>query len=210
MTSGDVKLCIVCDSAISANIFATLAMQVIQPMVLRLQDKHVGSKLTVGIVTYTTPTTRPAIVARRAFTQAGALFPLFRDAPHSIGIGTSGSGGPIGMAVLEGLVAAIEMCDDVLEAASRRQRASHPSIPAQSSSTPIFHLLLIGGSRSDAARRPFYNRSTLLDDTTWDTLPDELKKRNINLSLCLSNQIKELVTLHTKANRSSSIRTLRF
>ncbi|CAE6444016.1 unnamed protein product [Rhizoctonia solani] len=198
MTSGDVKLCIVCDSAISANIFAMLAMQVIQPMVLRLQDKHAGNKLTVGIVTYTTPTTRPAIVARRAFTQAGALFPLFRDAPHSIGIGTSGSGGPIGMAVFEGLVAAIEMCDDVLESASRRQRARHPTIPVQPPSTPIFHVLLIGGSRLDSARRPFCNRSTLLDDTTWDTLPDELKKRNINLSLCLSNQIKELVTLHTK------------
>ncbi|KAF8751931.1 hypothetical protein RHS01_08585 [Rhizoctonia solani] len=102
------------------------------------------------------------------------------------------------MAVFEGLVAAIEMCDDVLESASRRQRARHPTIPVQPPSTPIFHVLLIGGSRLDSARRPFCNRSTLLDDTTWDTLPDELKKRNINLSLCLSNQIKELVTLHTK------------
>ncbi|CAE6431586.1 unnamed protein product [Rhizoctonia solani] len=198
MTSGDVKLCIVCDSAISASVFATLAMQVIQPMVLRLQDKHAGSKLTVGIVTYTTPTTRPAIVARRAFTQAGALFPLFRSDPHSIGIGTSGSGGPIGMAILEGLVAAMEMCDDVLEAPARRQRIRHPSIPVQTSPTPIFHVLLIGGSRPDLARRPLCNRSASLDDTTWDTLPDELKKRNINLSLCLSTPIKELVAVHTK------------
>ncbi|EUC56902.1 hypothetical protein RSOL_204320 [Rhizoctonia solani AG-3 Rhs1AP] len=198
MTSGDVKLCIVCDSAISANVFTVIAIQVIQPMVLRLQDKHPGSKLTVGIVTYTTPTTRPAIVAKRAFTQAGALFPLFREAPHSIGIGTSGSGGTMGMAILEGLVAAIEMCDDVLEAPFRRQRIRHPNIPAQASTTPIFHVLLIGGSRSDSARRPFYNRSPSLDDASWDTLPDELKKRNINLSLCLSNPIKELVSLHTK------------
>jgi hypothetical protein len=104
----DVKLCIVCDSAVSASTFISLAMHLIQPMVLRLQEKHDG-KLTAGMVTYTTSTTRPAIVTRRAFAQATALFPLFRNAPHLLGIGTTGSGGAAGMAVLEGLIAAIEV-----------------------------------------------------------------------------------------------------
>lgn len=110
----DVKLCIVCDSAISTSLFVTLGMQVIQPMVMRLQEKHPACKLTVGMVTFTTPTTRPAIVARRSFTQPTALFPLFRNTPHLLGIGTTGSGGSIGMAVLEGLVAAIEVSGERL------------------------------------------------------------------------------------------------
>lgn len=78
-------------------------------MVLRLQEKYPGCKLTVGVVTYTTPTNRPAIVARKAFTSANTIFPMFKADPHSLGIGTSGTGGVVGTAVLEGLVAGIEV-----------------------------------------------------------------------------------------------------
>ncbi|KAG8717015.1 hypothetical protein FRC08_008333 [Ceratobasidium sp. 394] len=200
----EVKLCIVCDSALGANAFVVLAMQLIQPMVLRLQEKHTGCKLTVGMVTYTTPTTRPAIVARRAFCQATALFPLFKNAPHLLGIGTTGLGGPIGLAMLEGLVAAVEMCDDVLESPARRQRTRHLSIAQQPPRPPpVFHILLIGSSKIDQARRPLCNRFSAMDDVTWETLSDELSKRNINLSLCISTPQKEtkdqpVLALHGK------------
>ena len=69
------------------------------------------------------------------------------------------------------------MCDEALEAPTRRLRARHPSIEQpQQHQPPVFHMLLIGGSRADLARRPLCNSSASLDDVTWETLPDELQK----------------------------------
>ncbi|QRW04362.1 translation initiation factor IF-2 [Ceratobasidium sp. AG-Ba] len=201
----EVKFCIVCDSALGAATFVGLAMQLIQPMILRLQEKHPGCKLTAGMVTYTTPTTRPTIIVQRAFCPATAIFPLFKGAPHLLGIGTTGQGGPNGMAMLEGLVAAVEMCDDVLESQARKLRTRRPDAVQQPTRPPpIFHVLLIGNSRIDQARRPLCNRSSALDGTTWESLSEELSKRNINLSLCISTPTKDakdqpVLALHSKA-----------
>lgn len=153
----EVKLCIVCDSAVAVDPFVALALHVVQPIVYRLQEKHPGCKLAVGLVTYTTPTTRPAIITRKAFGHANAVFPFFKSDPHSLGIGTSGTGGTIGMAVLEGLVAAIEVCSDAVGAS----HSSSDLFPHCRCVTKLSKLLLDGCVRATQALSNLNNTSHL-------------------------------------------------
>ena len=116
-----------------------------------------------------------------------------REDPHKLGIGQTGSGGGYGMAALEGLVAAIEVCTarpPYPHALNRRPAVRHPAGFGRSMSLrPLrldyvhthqtamaCHLIHFASTPPDPAERPLWNVSTALDSVTWDTLPSELRK----------------------------------
>lgn len=82
---------------------------------------------------------------------------------QQLGLGSTSSGGTTGMAALEGIVAAIELFDTL--ASSFKFTRKMPS-----------HILHITASFPDNAKHPQANSSPALDETTWETLPDELSK----------------------------------
>jgi hypothetical protein len=63
-------------SAIDTNVFVTPVIQVIQLVVMRLQDKYAGCKLTVRMVISTTPTTLLVIVVRALARPLCCFLPL--------------------------------------------------------------------------------------------------------------------------------------
>jgi hypothetical protein len=68
-------------------------------------------KFRMAFVTYGTTDTRPTpLLAKRFFVPFQAVTKELREQPSNLGIGQTSSGGSGGMAALEGLVAAVEVC----------------------------------------------------------------------------------------------------
>lgn len=62
-------------------------------------------------MTYATADTRPTpLLAKRFFVSVQSATKELREDSSKLGIGQTGSGGSRGMAALEGLVAAVEVC----------------------------------------------------------------------------------------------------
>jgi hypothetical protein len=65
----------------------------------------------IAFVAYGTAETLPSpLVSKRFFTVLQPVTKELRDNPSKLGIGQTSSGGGNGMAALEGLVAAVEVC----------------------------------------------------------------------------------------------------
>ena len=68
----------------------------------------------MAFVTYGTADTRPTpILSRAFFAQPSAIMKAMREQSHECGIGQTTSGGGQGMAALEGIVAALEVCPSI-------------------------------------------------------------------------------------------------
>jgi hypothetical protein len=65
----------------------------------------------MAFVTYATADTRPSpLLCKRFFADLQPVTKEIKEEPGNLGIGQTTSGGSRGMAALEGLVAAIEVC----------------------------------------------------------------------------------------------------
>lgn len=137
----------------------------------RLSDANPSHRLRIGFVTYATASTVPSpVLCKRFFTDFPVVMKEMREDPTRLGIGQTNSGGSRGMAALEGLVAAIELFD-ILDTSD-----AHPARPH------VKHIFHIAASAPDTSINPQWNDSPSLDSVTWETLPSELRTRNINIT----------------------------
>ncbi|KAF8070194.1 hypothetical protein FPV67DRAFT_1486597 [Lyophyllum atratum] len=161
---------VVDSSLVVANEWLRIILDYISPMLRRLSEANPGCKPRMAFVTYATADTLPSpILCKRFFIDYLPVTKEMKDAPTKLGIGSTNPGGTRGMAALDGLVAAIEFFD-ILHTITPQARLS----PGY-----IFH---VASTSPDAALHPQCNDSPLLDFVTWEAMPTEFKKRNINFS----------------------------
>ncbi|KAI0059205.1 hypothetical protein BV25DRAFT_1993731 [Artomyces pyxidatus] len=146
------------------------------------------------------------VLATRFFGPAQPFTKELREDSTGLGIGRTGSGGSLGMAALEGYAAVIEMFDLLNNDADlkplRPLSLNQPS--EQDPNSYILHLWHFAAADPDTAERPLWNNSPILDDLSWATVPDELRKRNIHCSMFLtrpSPRFSEIFNLITSGAR---------
>lgn len=151
----------------------------ILPILKRLNEAHSGHNFRLGLVTY--GAADHPLVSKRFFFLPNVVMKELREEPGNLGIGTVS--GVRGLSALEGMVAAIESFDILYN--------SLPSAGPKDGRIHVSHIIHIAGSPPDSAQRPKCNKFPHLDTVSWDTLPVELKKRKINLSLVTLQQIQQ-------------------
>ncbi|KAJ4493046.1 hypothetical protein C8J55DRAFT_502075 [Lentinula edodes] len=171
------SLAIVVDSSVAlAGNWHTI-LKYLGLFVQRLILTNHGAGYRIAWVTYGPPDSLSSpLLCKRFFAEIAEVTNVIKaqDELYQLGVGTTHSGGTRGMAMLEGLVAAVELFDTL---------GSLSDIPRKSPS----HILHITASFPDNAKHPHENMSSLLDEVTWETLPGELSKRNIFLSSIVLN-----------------------
>ncbi|KZT65876.1 hypothetical protein DAEQUDRAFT_493130 [Daedalea quercina L-15889] len=146
----------------------------ILPLLHRLGELHANPHFRLGVVTYGPAETRPSpLLGKHFFAQPQVIIKELREEPERLGLGLTSSGGSTGMAALEGLVAALELFDVLKD-----------SIEVMTS-----HIIHVAATPPDGSERPVWNLASNLDDVSWETLPLELRKRNINYSSILLNPV---------------------
>ncbi|KAH9941346.1 hypothetical protein B0H21DRAFT_893420 [Amylocystis lapponica] len=185
MTTPSEVVALVCvvDTSLAIIIqWEQLLQEYVIPLLQRLKDLHPKRVFRVGFVSYATAETRPTpLVTKVFFGPPQVLIAKLRDDPRKLGIGQTGPGAYGGMAALEGLVAALELFDTL-----------RSSIEVKAS-----HIVHIAASPPDTADRPLWNLTPLLDSASWDTLPTEFRKRDINYSNILLKQISQFSDLQS-------------
>jgi hypothetical protein len=135
----------------------------------------------VAFVTYGTQGT--PLICKNFFNDLVAVLPAFREDPSKLGMGQTSCGGDMGMAALEGFVAALEVMFlsystslyvltilqlfDLLRQSAQAKNLPYP---------PAYHIFHLAAAVPDTAERPQCNLSPILDSVTWDSLPSEMKK----------------------------------
>ncbi|KAJ4480122.1 hypothetical protein J3R30DRAFT_2579843 [Lentinula aciculospora] len=188
-------LAVVVDSSVAlAGNWLTI-LRYLGMFVQRLSQINYGLGYRIAWVTYGPPDSSPSsLLCKRFFAEIVDVTNLIKvpDELYQLGIGTTHCGGTRGMAMLEGLVAAVELFDTL---------NSLSEVPRRSPS----HILHVTASFPDNTKHPQANMSPSLDEITWESLPGELSKRNILLSSIVLNpknntkipEIHSSVTLNT-------------
>ncbi|KXN84566.1 hypothetical protein AN958_12312 [Leucoagaricus sp. SymC.cos] len=147
------------------------------------------NKLTrVAFITYGTADTQPSpIVKKIYFTELRYILQDIKDDHRRLGIGQTDSGGDKGMAALEGFATVLDVCPN--------------RFPSSCSWSLVVH---IAASPPDSSEHPHWNQSPLLDSLTWDLLPAEFKRRNIQLSgINIISGLPRFPELYTQAAAGS-------
>lgn len=155
----------------------------VTPLLHRMTEIYHPSKptLLVAVVTYSTADTLPTpILCRRYFIMGQGILPQLRKSPADFGIGLASAPDSSPMAVLEGLAAALELFDSL--------RDTSEVLASQ-----LWH---IAAAPPDSAAKPWWNMTTKLDDASWETLPSEMRKRDISYSAILLRPLPKLPELH--------------
>lgn len=190
--------CVVEGSFVLASEWPRVLTEYISPLLKRLHDLHHNHQFRLAFVTYGAANTQPSpLLEKRFFSNISLVTKELRDDPSKFGIGKTSCGGSRGLSALEGLVAAIELFDIMISINSSVS-------PQKDNRSIVFHLLHIASSPPDNAQRPQYNTLQHLDSVTWDTMPTELKKRRINLSLISLRKIQQFQDLQLSAAGSTA------
>ncbi|KAF9000740.1 hypothetical protein BDQ17DRAFT_1359462 [Cyathus striatus] len=193
-----VSLALVVESSVAVHAeWRRILVDYISQILRRLAETYSannGHRLRIAFVTYGSADTLPTpLLSKRFFTDYLQVIKELKEHQAEMGLGETNSGGSKGMAALEGLTAAVELFDQ-LKVQSQSKDLSRPT---------IHHLLHISASPPDDAMHPRWNVASALDNLTWDTLPSELKKRNIHFSLlCLRLPTQRLTDLFAAASVS--------
>ncbi|KIO28697.1 hypothetical protein M407DRAFT_71520, partial [Tulasnella calospora MUT 4182] len=182
--------------------FGTYIVPLLQTMakVHNQQAPGAALKTRVGTVVFTRSNVTPSLLSNTYFTDASQFFQGFQANMLSTGLGATTNGGDSGMAAVEGLVAAVEMCDRLTsEAAKPRRTNLPPSFPQQPQrKQPICHIILFTSQPPGGSPTPLNNKDYRFDGMTMDTLPAEIAKRNIKFSCILFNQITQHIEFFNK------------
>ncbi|KAJ7211032.1 hypothetical protein B0H12DRAFT_1329963 [Mycena haematopus] len=181
---------VVDSSAALASEWPLLLTGYIMHMLRRLGESNPpGMKFRVAFITYGTQDT--PLISKNFFHDLVALMPAFRDDPSKLGIGQTSCGGDTGMAALEGFVAALELFD-ILRQSAQARASPFP---------PVYHIFHVAAGMPDSAERPQCNQSPILDSVTWESLPSEMKKRNIHLSsISVRSKLPKFSELHSTSS----------
>ncbi|KAH7884579.1 hypothetical protein F5I97DRAFT_1929424 [Phlebopus sp. FC_14] len=174
--------CVVEASLLLACEWSRILGEYMVPLLKRLTELYPNHQFRLAFVTYGAADTQPsALLSKRFFAHLPLVMKELRENPSKLGIGQSNSGGGRGLCALEGLVAAIELFDILM--ASMNTVINHPSPQKDNNRSLVSHVLHVAASPPDGAQKPQCNALQHLDSVTWDTIPTELKKRKIHLSL---------------------------
>ncbi|KIY63535.1 hypothetical protein CYLTODRAFT_426025 [Cylindrobasidium torrendii FP15055 ss-10] len=135
------------------------------PIFKRITEQSQSAKrIQLSFISYGTSERTPSPFAcKRYFHEVSQVVKKMREEAWT-GVGTCSTTSH-GAAALDGLVAALEMFDIF--------------IASVADSTPKCHLIHLVASTFNDAIHPTFNDDTAFDDTTWDSLSEEFKKRNI-------------------------------
>lgn len=174
--------CVIDASLALATEWTRVLTAYILPILKRLNEAYHGHNFRLALVTYGAADTYPSpLLSQRFFLSPNFVMKELREDSRKLGIGSVI--GARGLSALEGMVAAIELFDilhNSLALTGQKDGRMHVS-----------HIIHIAGSPPDSAQRPSWNTLSHLDSVSWDTLPVELKKRKINLSLVTLQQIQQ-------------------
>ncbi|KAJ7465191.1 hypothetical protein FB451DRAFT_1561577 [Mycena latifolia] len=185
---------VVDSSAALASEWSALIQAYIMPMLRRLGEAHPPGmpKFRLAFITYGAQDA--PILCKNFFVDVVLAIPAIRDDTVRLGLGQTTCGGGTGLAALEGFVAALELFDIL------RQSGQMKNAPF----LPIFHIFHVAAAMPDSSERPQCNLSPALDSVTWDSLPSELKKRNIHLStINLRPKLPRFSELHSTSSVST-------
>ncbi|KAH6913241.1 hypothetical protein BKA70DRAFT_717198 [Coprinopsis sp. MPI-PUGE-AT-0042] len=153
----------------------------VSPPLKRLINAY-GIPLRIGVVSYgATDSLASPLSCKRFFAEQTQMTATLRTNSESLGIGTTAPAFNKGLASLEALVAAVELFDDLDQSHKGDPTANPPQAPRR----VIKHIIHVAAAWPDGASVPSHNHDPNLDEVTWDTLPAELKKRNLNYNAIL-------------------------
>ncbi|KAI0316406.1 hypothetical protein OF83DRAFT_1284144 [Amylostereum chailletii] len=200
MTTNVLAIAILADGSLSlANEWNRVLSEYITPVLTRLANElYNGYQVRLAIITYGTADTRPSpVLCTRFFVNPVAISKEMRETPFALGVGVA-SQGERGMAALEGYAATIEMFDTLKNDTDFRPlRPLSMNQEKETQKNYACHILHVATSKPDPTRHPVHNNSPALDDLTWDSLPAELKKRNINSSMFLLRSLPRFTEIYT-------------
>ncbi|PPQ96240.1 hypothetical protein CVT26_005567 [Gymnopilus dilepis] len=196
----DIAVAFLVESSLSvAQAWRPKISEYYQHLLNRLAEANPRPKICIAFVTYGFADTAPSpILCKRFFTDVKVIFKELED-PSRLGLGMTTDGGSRGMAALEGFVATIELFDIL-----------YGSLPAPTEEVkvkpPLSHIVHIANSSPDTSVRPMWNDSMVLDNVSWNSLPAELKKRNIQLnSINLRPNLTRYSDLYTSVVTGGSV-----
>ncbi|KIK94223.1 hypothetical protein PAXRUDRAFT_143360 [Paxillus rubicundulus Ve08.2h10] len=190
--------CVVEASLPLASEWSRILIEYIIPLLKRLNELHPTHQFRLAFVTYGAADTRPSpLLSKRFFTNLPQVMKELREDPSKLGIGQINSGGVRGLSALEGLVAAIELFDILMTSTNFAVSHTQTQTPQKDNRSLVSHLLHIAASPPDSAQRPQCNNLQNLDSITWESIPTELKKRKINLSLISLREIAKFQDLQS-------------
>ncbi|KAJ7243733.1 hypothetical protein C8J57DRAFT_1477080 [Mycena rebaudengoi] len=179
-------------SLLMASEWPKITTEYVMPLLRRLSEVHPNVKFRMAVVTYGTQGS--PILCKNFFMDAQPVMAAMREDTGKLGIGQTTCGGGRGMAALEGYVAAVELFDILIQTVQ----------PKTPSFQQVYHLFHICAAPPDESEHPQFNMTPALDDVTWDSLPAELKKRNINLSsMSLLPKLPKFAELHAACSTST-------
>ncbi|KAF9516914.1 hypothetical protein BS47DRAFT_582718 [Hydnum rufescens UP504] len=156
----------------------------------RLYHIHQTYDVKLGQIAFSAPSSdHSPIISQTNFQNPSHVLSLIRDHPSNMGIGriTNGSGVP--MAIVDGIIAALEMFD--------RESSALQSANTSSPNT-ICHLILATSQPPDKTRQSSTETRNQFYPISWQTLPAELRKRYINLSLFLTTPNPSLYYMYNQ------------
>ncbi|KAH0833161.1 hypothetical protein J3R83DRAFT_12188 [Lanmaoa asiatica] len=197
--------CVVDASLLLASEWSRILTEYVYPLLKRLSELHPSHQFRLAFVTYGAADTRPQpLLSKRFFAPLSQVTKELREEPSKLGIGQTNSASSRGLSALEGLVAAIELFDILMASANFSPNHVQTQSPQKDNRSLISHLLHIAASPPDGAQRPYCNTLQHLDFVTWESIPAELKKRKINLSLISLRKIPQFQDLQSSVAGSGA------
>jgi hypothetical protein len=90
--------------------------------------------------------------------------------------------------MLDGLVAAIELFEGLADSKTSQDSRMRFSR----------HIVHVAACPPDENRRPLHNDNAQLDDVTWDTVGEEMRKRELMWNLICLQKMPQLAELHSR------------
>ncbi|THH07742.1 hypothetical protein EW146_g9221 [Bondarzewia mesenterica] len=200
---GGAVACLVDSSLNIAAEWNRILLEYVGPVLQRLIELHPNYNFRLGFVTYGPGETYTnPVITKRFFASPQHLTKELKESPTKLGIGTTSLGGSVGMAALEGYAATIEMFDHLLN--SEGLNPLH-SPTGEDQQTVISYILQVAAGVPDDTRHPSWNEDPSLDSLTWDSVPAEIRKRNIHCNMILLSPIQQFTELFAKVHTGPRI-----
>ncbi|KAF9650243.1 hypothetical protein BDM02DRAFT_3268153 [Thelephora ganbajun] len=196
-------ICVVDSSLAVAVEWAKIFSDYLTPIIQRLAElASNANQFRIGFITYGLASSRPSpLLCQRFFQPSVLMNKEMKDEPVKFSIGHTGIGSSSGgMAVLEGIVAALEMFDKLRQSIGVPPGQSQIQQPNKPPMTLISHIIHLAAAPPDGSLHPVWNANSKFDQLTWSTLQDEFKQRQMNYSIVTIRPIPRFKEIFLSAN----------